>query len=178
LTDKLLPPKFLTSEIAALAVERVFDAVFNGSGVCDMVSRKAGHVVIIVPAMKDERDENYPSWPDYPIHPHVLYEQDLGEPKEWRYDYANIAKCKALQLWHDRNDDRTDCMPHLLFSGDTPFWGGVKRRGIVVAFSGVQPYLDKMISGMIADMCVGLAYWAWMNSDDKKATDGEACFLA
>ncbi len=176
MTEKLLPPKFLTAELAKLAVSQVFDVVFRGA-MSNLASGKMGHIVIIVPAMKDERAEDYPSWPDYPLHPYPLYEQSLGEPSAWKYDYMSIARCKALQLWHGRNDDRTDCVPHLLFPGDTPFWGGVKRRGIVVAFSGVQPYFDKMISGMVADMCVGLAHHTWMVSADKRATDGEACFL-
>jgi hypothetical protein len=82
-------------------------------------------------------------------------------------DYDSIAKCKALQLWQGRNDDRTDIAPHLMFAGDAPYYGGVKRHGIVVTCSGVQPWFDKMISAMICEMLVGLAYNAWMVSDDK-----------
>ena len=174
-STKLLPPKFLTAEIAKQSVALVTSAIFSGANVDELARR--GHIVIIVPAMADDRAEDYPSWPDYPLHPYVLYEESVGDPKNWAYDFANIARCKALQLWHDRNDGRTDCMPHLLFPGDTPFCGGVKRHGIVVAFSGVQPWYDKMISGMVADMCIGHAYNAWMTSADKKATDGEACFI-
>ncbi|PIQ68706.1 MAG: hypothetical protein COV91_02745 [Candidatus Taylorbacteria bacterium CG11_big_fil_rev_8_21_14_0_20_46_11] len=85
---------------------------------------------------------------------------------DWRI--RPYCEGKAIQLWHDRNDDRTNIMPHLLFSGDTVYWGGVKRHGIVVACSGVQPWFDKMFSGMIADMLVGIAYNAWMLSEDKR----------
>jgi len=72
----------------------------------------------------------------------------------------------ALQLWHGRNDDRTDRIPHLLFPGDTPCWGGVKRHGIVVTCSGFQPHFGKMFSGMVADMCIGLSYNAWDQTKD------------
>ena len=65
-------------------------------------------------------------------------------------------------------------MPHLLFTGETPYWGGVKRRGIVVTCSGVQPWFDKMVSGMIADAMVALAYDAWMNS---QIINGQVDFL-
>src|SRR3989338_7336273 len=73
-------------------------------------------------------------------------------------------KRKELQLWHDRNDDRSEIIPHLLFPGDAPFWGGAKRRGIVVACSGIQPWLDKLVSGMVADLIVAIAYNAWMQN--------------
>jgi hypothetical protein len=76
----------------------------------------------------------------------------------WEDPYYQIAWCKALHLWTDRNDDRTSPIPHLLFSGDTPYWGGVKRRGIVVACSGVQPWFDKLVSGIVADTIVALAH--------------------
>ena len=59
-------------------------------------------------------------------------------------------------------------MPHLLFLGDTPYWGGVKREGIVVACSGVQPHFDRMIAGMVADGLIAMAYELWMTSEDKQ----------
>ena len=117
--------------------------------------------------MPDERAEDYPSYPNLPLKPHVFYEHSFGK-EEWTHKFDDIARCKALQLWHERNDDRTDCRPLLLFPGDTPFWGGVKRHGIVVACSGVQPWFDKMISGMVADMIDAYAYNEWMESEDRK----------
>lgn len=110
---------------------------------------------------------DYPDYPNYVITPTVLYEASLNR-ELWTGEYDNIARCKGLQLWHDRNDDRTDVMPHLLFPGDTPFWGGVKRRGIVVSGSGIQSHFDKMICGMVADMIVAMAYDAWMTSKDRE----------
>jgi hypothetical protein len=136
------------------------------------IKRQTFHVVILVPKML----VGVGNYPDYPILPHLLAEQSWGDKKEWSYDYAEIAQCKALQLWHGRNDGGTDIKPHLLFSNDTPFWGGVKRDGIVVACSGVQPYFDRMIAGMTADVCIAYAYHAWMLSKDK--ADDELCFLS
>ena len=161
----MLTPKFLTEVQAATAVQNVLVIIERMK---DVLSRQMCHFAVIVPSMKDDRAIDYPDYPNYPIVPQVLYEYSLGDKKKWSRDYDNIAKCKGLQLWHGRNDDRTDCMPHLLFPGDTPFWGGVKRHGIVVMCSGFQPHFDKMFSGMIADQCIALAYDAWMNSPEKK----------
>ena len=175
--ETLLLPKFLTQEMAARVIARVVGAVKDDlyfpikrrpCPVCRSISVML-HTVVLVPSMKDERAEDYPSWPNYPIQPYLLCEH--SEHKDcngWPWKFDDIARCKALQLWQDRNDDRTDVMPHLLFPGDAPFWGGVKRHGIVVATSGVQPHFDKMISGMVADMCVAMAHDAWLESQDHK----------
>ncbi|MCX6714750.1 MAG: hypothetical protein NTX72_02970 [Candidatus Uhrbacteria bacterium] len=162
-----LLPKFLTAEIAKIAVDSVFELVFKNEALIARLKRKECHVVILVPSMFADCDAGYPNWPNYRTDSFCLYEQGFGHEEEWPYPFKDIAQCKALQLWQERNDDRTDVMPHLLFPGDTPFWGGVRRHGIVVTCSGVQPYFDKMISGMIADMCAALAYDAWMQSEDK-----------
>ncbi len=161
--EQRLTPKFLTRRIAEHAITAVAHLVFSDAP----LKRKAFHIVVLVPSMKDERADDYPSYPNLPIEPQVLYEQSFSK-ETWPVKFDDIAKCKALQLWHGRNDDRTDVMPHLLFSGDAPFWGGVKREGIVVACSGVQPCFDKMISGMVADMIIALAYNEWKESDDRK----------
>lgn len=161
----ILTPKFLTKELVELAVNSVLQATLLNPAMADVVKRQAGHLVVLVPSMEDDRATGYPQWPNYDIKPFPLYQRSIG--KGWEHEYDDIARCKALQLWHGRNDDRTDAMYHLLFSGDTPYWGGVKRFGLVVAFSGVQSYFDKMISGMVIEMIVALAYHAWMNSSDK-----------
>lgn len=168
MANKMIIPKFLTQELAKQAVEAVLAAVMKPSPVGELLKRQACHIVILVPSMKDDRESGYPDWPNYPVVPQCLYEHSVGDKKEWTGEYDNIAKCKALQLWHNRNDDRTDIVPHLLFPGDAPYYGGVRRHGIVVTCSGIQPWFDKMIAGMICEMLVGLAYNAWMTSDDKK----------
>jgi len=173
--SELLTPKFLTAKIAEEAVGHVLDTIYK-TGVTRFLNREQMcHVVVLVPAM--ERPlfaEAGTKWTNYVTQPHFLYHHSVGRTR-WPYRFDDIASSKALQLWHDRNDGQADIMPHLLFSGDAPFWGGVKRSGIVVTCSGVQPYFDRMIAGMAADMCIGLAYHAWMESDDKK--DDERCFL-
>jgi hypothetical protein len=162
-----ITPKYLTKKIAAQAVKFAFEAVFRDNPFNQLLKRNQCHVVVIVPGMEDAREKDYPDWPDYPLHPVVLFEGSLSSGA-WEHPYDDIARCKALQLWTDRNDDRTTPIPHLLFPGDTPFWGGVKRRGIVVTCSGVQPWFDKMISGIIADVIVALAHDAYENDEERK----------
>lgn len=165
--DTLVTPKFLTHETAKKAVKYVVSAVLKPSPMGELLKRQSCHIVILVPSMKNDGPD-YPDWPSYPIEPFALYDQTIGDKSDWTGKCDDIARCKALQLWHDRNDDRTNVMPHLLFPGDTIYWGGVKRQGIVVTCSGVQPWFDKMIAGMIADICIALAYNTWMTSEDKK----------
>jgi len=165
---QLLTPKFLTAKIAKLAVEQALKMVMEGH-TGDMIKRKACHIVVMVSAMEGEPETGFPVWPNnkYSV-PYLLYEHSYGDGNEWTGKYDKIARGKALQLWHERNDDRTDIMPHLLFPGDAIYYGGVKRHGIVVACSGVQEWFDKMIAGIIADLLIGLAYNEWMTSPDKE----------
>lgn len=170
MAENLLTPKYLTKEIAQEAVALVLRAVMDeASPFRTRLKRHQCHIVVLVPAMLDHRAADYPDWPNYPLQPVSLYEHGVGDPSTWqdcRFD--NIARCKALQLWTDRNDDRAGVIPHLLFSGDTVYWGGVKRRGIVVTCSGVQPWFDKMIAGMVADVIVALAHDAYENDEERK----------
>lgn len=160
--EKPVTPKFLTEELAATAVQNVLPIIKNLSG---FLRGQMCHIVILVPT----RDGD----------PHLLYEYSLGDRDQWFRKFNEIALNKAKQRWDDRNDDRTDSMPHLLFPGETPFWGAVKKYGIVVACSGFQPWFDKMISGIIADMCIALAYNAWMTSKEREdITKGPLAFLS
>lgn len=148
-------PKFLTKEVAEIAVDTVMQAVFFGS-LADKLNRPTCHVVIVVPTQGSANE----------IIPYVLYEKTHGEREGWgEHHFNHIATSKSFQLWYDRHDGGTCAVPHLLMPGDTPYWGGVKREGIVVACSGVQPYFDRMISGMVADACIALAadaYSKWL----------------
>lgn len=173
--NELITPKFLTKEMATLAMNLVYRMVlkpeFADSAVNQWLApkRKQCHIVVLVPGMLDHYDQDYPDWPNYLLQPVCLAERsylDGADKLEGPYD--DIAKCKALQLWTDRNDDRTDIIPHLLFKGDAPYWGGVKRRGIVVTCSGVQPHIDKLIAGMVADLLVAMAHAAWKADPDYK----------
>lgn len=159
----ILTPKYLTREQCEMAVSIALRLAMEGFR--DKLVREQCHVVILVPAMEDARTEDYPDWPDYPVSPYALYERSLGQEFcERRYD--EIAKCKAIQLWTGRNDGRSGPVPHLVFSGDTPFWGGVCREGIVVACSGVQPWFDRMIAGIAADVLIALARDAFENDPE------------
>ena len=159
-------PKFLTQRVAQCAVDTVLNATILSSDLTGTFKRTMCHVVVLVPSI-DRAREPSTEWPNCSMGPYCLYEKSVGDRKEWPHDFSVIARSKAMQLWQDRNDDRTDVMPHLLFSGDTAFWGGVKRSGIVVTCSGVQAYFDKMIAGMTADMCIALAYHNWMTSNER-----------
>lgn len=156
--SRKLTPKFLTESIAKAAVEEVVRMVMGLANRFPVpMKRRQCHVVVLVPSISENAQS---------AEAHILYEYSYNK-SDWVHPYDDIARSKALQLWQERNDDRTDSMPHLLFSGDTPFWGGVKRHGIVVTCSGVKPWFDKMISGMVADCCNALAYEAWMTSEDR-----------
>lgn len=166
---KLLTPKYVTRKICQQAVQSVLSlTMFETGSLHSFLKRHQCHVVVLVPAMEDASAEDYPAWPNYPTQAEVVYECSFNREK-WEREYDNIARCKALQLWTGRNDDRTGPMPHLLFSGDTPYWGGVNRRGFVVTCSGVQPWFDKMISGMVSDIIVALAHDAFVNDPEVQA---------
>ena len=159
---KRLTPTFLTKEVADLAIQTVLNAVFDVNGGIDiLLDRRMCHIDVLVPSTQHDDDR----WMPRQIEPLLLHEHSVS-PDEWPHGFGLIARSKATELWDGQNDGRTDCQPHLLFSGDTPFWGGVKREGIVVACSGIQPHFDRMIASMIADMCVALAYNAWKISED------------
>jgi len=164
---KLITPKYITPEIAETAANVAIGAVFGGSGpLVQLLKRKQCCIIVLVPAMEDAREDDYPAWPNYPTQAHLLYEKCVGREEGWEHPYDEIASCKALQLWAGRNDDRTAPIPHLLFSGDTQYWGGVNRRGFVVTCSGVQPWFDKLISGIVSDTIVALAHDAFVNDPE------------
>ncbi len=179
-TKSLQTPKFLTEEMARTAVRVAIQTILNppdvdqhGFGHEELKqylkpTDKQCYVVILVPGVIDHVAEGYhPDWPDYPLNPVLLYEHcerdgvDVFEAK-----FRDIAKNSALQLWTDRNDGRTDSPPHLLFQGDTPHSGGVKRHGIVVTCAGAQHYTNKLISAMVVELLVAMASAAWESSAD------------
>lgn len=157
----MLTPKFLTEQMAGAVIEAAVEMLYHMVEIAP--KRQHLHVVVLVPGMR---------WNDtgtsVTVQPVILIEYTRGYQEDFEYPFDEIARNKASQLWLGHNDGRTDVMPHLLFTGDAPYWGGVKYEGIVVACSGIQPWLDKMLSGIIAHMLVGVAYDAWMNSQDKK----------
>jgi hypothetical protein len=160
-------PRFLSRHIAQQAMQQAVALASNAFRF--NLSRSHSpmfHIVILVPKMEYDAD----AYPDCPITPHLLAEYSYGNKEEWPHHFDEIARCKALQLWQGRNLGGTDSAPHLLLSGDTPFWGGVARDGIVVACSGDKPWIDRMISGITADIAIALAYnecAAWKMANPK-----------
>lgn len=173
-----LTPKFLTTSLAQIAVKSTLECLYANGHLNAALKPHRGelHIVILVPGMTDGRPKfRGRKWSGHQLAAVSLYEHTLGDPKIFPYPFIEIARSKAVQLWHGRNDDRTEIIPHLLFEGDAPFWGGVKRHGIVVACSGLKPWVDKLVSGMVADMLIAMAHAAWEASPDK--ADKELCFL-
>lgn len=111
--------------------------------------------MVIAPKLlvDESEDASYPT--KYTTEPQVLYEEDFGAAESCK----KIAQCKALQLWDGSNpgDAVTETPAHLLFPGDTRYWGGDEMEGLVVACSGLKPYFDKAVSRMILAMLIGLA---------------------
>jgi len=167
--SKILLPRFLTEEVAQNAFETVRTMMITGlnGGIKPFSNLKRTdlHIIILVPAMIGT--ENEEGYPNYGLKPHILIEQSLGDKKKWDHPYDEIARCKALQIWHDRNDG-SYTQPHLLFPNDTPYFGGVKMDGIVVGCSGVQPWFDQMIARVIACLCIGQARHDWEESRDNR----------
>ncbi len=149
-TGTPLTPKYLTRDLASEVVDMVLQGtLFSAHN--RYFRHQLCHIVVLVPALEQEPSERA-AFPSPPPRPFPLYELSVGNRAKWPRPYDKIARNKAEQLWYDRNaDGQTDSVAHLLYSGDTAFWGGVKRHSIVVACSGVQPWFDQMISGMIAD---------------------------
>lgn len=167
-------PKFLTPKMASVAIAAAWSCV-HGPQVAEHLNprRTQGHVVVLVPSHTyvalTERDS-------YEFSP--LFEMSFGGGvgnAEFVYPFDRIARSKAHQLSQDRNDGGTDIQAHLLFERETPFWGGVKRYGLVCACSGVQPHVDRAIAGMTIDLLVAMAREAWETSKDH--ADDELCFL-
>jgi len=156
-------PKHLTTGVCEAAVKIALRAVMEeGSILHTVVKRHCCHIVVLVQGMETEGR----TYPDYPIHPVLMYERSVGDKGTWTAKYDEIAQCKALQLWHDRNDEKPGIKPHLLFPGDTVYWGGVKRHGIVVTCSGIQPFYDQLIAGIAADSIKALSYSSFEASGD------------
>lgn len=175
----VLTPKFLTPLMAERAVSAAWSAVQSPSARLSLNPKRVqSHVVVLVPSTQDGGPD-WNNYPHYTIEPHILYEVSFGRGTDgedlFEYPFDNIARCKALQLWQGRNDGRTDIQPHLLFEDDSPFWGGVKRHGMVAACSGIQPWSDQAVAGITLDLLAAMGYEAWKTSRDH--ADDELCFL-
>jgi hypothetical protein len=81
----------------------------------------------------------------------VLYEHSVNR-ENWDADYAGFARAKAELSWRTRLDSHAvqALHPQLLAPGDTLLWGGVCLDGLVIAVSGMQPWYDEALAGVIA----------------------------
>lgn len=167
-------PKFLTNQVAAEAVHIALTTLYVHHKDILMPEKPHVHVVVIVGTKRQEYIEHRPQDVKSYIEPAVLYETtwgDLGTLGDSQI--VGIARSKARELWHRQQDGGTDLSPHLLYSGDTPYWGGV-FRGFAVACSGVKPHKDRLVASMAADLMIALAYDAWDKSEEKAS---KAAFL-
>lgn len=169
MSSGLIKPFFLTKEVARLAL---FTVPIIVGKFAEMGRMRSGmcHIVILVPSRKVDS-------PSDCLDPYLLCEKSFGDVSKWPHEFNRIARSKAYQLWQGRNDGQTDCVPHLLMPGDTPWWGGVKREGIVVACSGFEPHFDRMLAGMVADACIALAYDAWSKAKGELGESDDEDFL-
>ncbi|MFA6407871.1 MAG: hypothetical protein WCW36_00115 [Candidatus Paceibacterota bacterium] len=170
---KLLLPFFLTKEIAEEAMRMALTSALSEDFKRHLrhPNEPQFHIVMLVSALEAKAMACYPN---LPLYPHTLAEYSYGDRGKWRYDFRQIARCKTLQLWQERNNGGTDSSAHLLFPGDTPFWGGILREGIAVGCSGDKPWIDRMIAGITSDIAIALAHDAkveWIEANP------DACFL-
>lgn len=166
----MLLPKFLTKEVADQAIRVVIAGLW---AIPEHEANVFGEdhnfsIVVLVPGFQQGHEPNVGDSLNRYLVPHQLTQQNFSvdQKEDWRHPFDEIAQSKALQLWQDRNDGGTDIKPHLLFASETRWWGGVKRDGMVVTCSGFKPHFDRMVSGMVADTCIAMAYHAWTVSDE------------
>jgi hypothetical protein len=81
----------------------------------------------------------------------ILHEPSVNRAS-WDADYAEFARAKARVSWRTRGDGHfmQALHPHLLEPGDTLLWGSVCRDSLVVAPSGMQPWYDEALAGIVA----------------------------
>jgi hypothetical protein len=81
----------------------------------------------------------------------ILYEHSINRAN-WDADYVHFARAKALVSWRAGMDSHAvqTLRPHLLMPGDTLLWGSVCLDGLVVAVSGMQPWYDEALAGIVA----------------------------
>jgi hypothetical protein len=103
----------------------------------------------------------------------ILYEHSINRPN-WDADYARFARAKAQLSWRTAMDSHAvqALRPHLVAPGDTLLWGSVYLDGLVVAVSGMQPWFDEALAGVIACCLRAVA------KARARAAAGEGPFLA
>ena len=115
------------------------------------------HIVVLEPGSKE-----------------ILCEESFGDDRStWSHPYAEIARRKAWLCQRTgmvaRNVQKDASW--LYIAGDTRYVGGVIENGLVVAASGLQDYLDEMISWMVLSAIQGLCRDYIAKIDDDTAPD-------
>ena len=132
-TDTSIPKKAV--ELVMPAIKKLFE---------DYAKRAHGFIVVMNPRIK-------PWEVDDPMDA-IWYEEQIVDGEKWDYQYGKIAKYKAFQAWREgcHNIVTVTQAPANLRPGDTFYYGSFNHMGVVVAFSGVEPYFDMLISAWIA----------------------------
>lgn len=84
----------------------------------------------------------------------VLYEESIGDPREWDADYASYARGKARISWRTgrASHEVLALQPQLLHARDGSTWGSVAMDGIVVGVSGADPWYDEAFAATVAHL--------------------------
>lgn len=137
----------LTPQLAGQAVD-LAKYFFLDLGNRGFTNRDELHIVVMDPAaIYSDRNIGFEGA--------ILYEESIGDPSIWEYDYKSIARAKACQAWKFGipNQIIVERMPYLLKGHDTRYFGSAVKDGIVVAASGVQLWMDQLISEVVASTC-------------------------
>lgn len=146
----------LTEELC----QEAFDLIRPSLGVAmdnGPFNRSQGHLVVVNPSIPWE--PKYKSWDSVDgahFFEAILFEADLGDPGEWEFRFADVARAKAFASWKTglTTHEIQQIAPYLYQEGWTKHGGSaVAPGGFVVAFSGVQGYFDRMIAEWMISAC-------------------------
>ena len=126
------------------------------------ISRRAGCMVVLAPAPT-------------PVDPLFVGVVSDGPDPELYLLHA-LAKAHVSQVTGLSSRAVQQDSPHLYHPGMTKWGGSVVRRGLVCAFSGVQPEFDEMFAGWMADAVIALCRHAMTRPDG--VMDSSESFLA
>lgn len=149
---------YLTAELTEKAVGLVLDGIILPMMERGEVKRPHLHIVVGV-----DRPMDY--WDSTTADDGVIYEQSIGDPTMWEYDYRGIAQGKYRQTRRTGLPSRViqQIAPHLYIRGDTIHAGSTNLIGIIVACSGVESFWDEAFAGMIA-----WAIWGLIKKEDEQ----------
>lgn len=141
---------YLTKAIAEEAVKTVMPAIMSlmkNRGV-----RGDLHIVVLDPTIKPWNG----TFTDA-----VIYEHQIGDPQEWKHDYASIARSKAEQSWRTQmpNGIMQLNAAALIEAGDVKYASAFVEplSGMTVGCSGIQGYFDYLVGGWVALACLQFA---------------------